>query len=81
MTVKVVKAFADKEIKFKMYGVGEIITLSDDRAENAIKKGLAVEIAEQVEAKVETEEEPKKEAKATKKKPAKKPAKKTAKKG
>ena len=73
-SLKVVKAFADKEIKFKMYAVGEIISLPDERALNAIEKGLAVEIAEKVEAKDETEEEPKK-------KPAKKPAKKTAKKG
>lgn len=73
-SLKVVKAFADKEIKFKMYAVGEIISLPDERALNAIEKGLAVEIAEKVEAKDETKEEPKK-------KPAKKPAKKTAKKG
>lgn len=76
-SLKVVKAFADKEIKYKMYGVGEIISLPDDRALNAINKGLAVEIAEKVEAKEETKE-PKE---APKKKPAKKPAKKTAKKG
>lgn len=72
-SLKVVKAFADKEIKFKMYGVGEIISLPDDRALNAIKKGLAVEIAKKIEAKEETEEPTKK--------PAKKTAKKTAKKG
>lgn len=66
--VKVVKAFADKEIKFKMYGVGEIISLPDDRALNAIEKGLAVAIeTEEVEtveeipeAKVETKKRRKK---------------------
>jgi topoisomerase IA-like protein len=72
-SLKVVKAFADKEIKFKMYAVGEIISLPDERALNAIEKGLAVEIAEKVEAKEETEEPTKK--------PAKKTAKKTTKKG
>ena len=76
-SLKVVKAFADKEIKFKMYVVGEIISLPDERAINAIEKGLAVEIAEKVEAKEETEE-PKEEPT---RKPAKKTAKKTAKKG
>ena len=72
-SLRVVKAFADKEIKFKMYAVGEIISLPDERALNAIEKGLAVEIAEKVEAKEETEEPTKK--------PAKKTAKKTTKKG
>lgn len=70
MRLKVVKAFADYVITFKMYGVGEIISLPDDRAVKAIEKGLAVEIAEdKVEAKVETEEKPKKKPakKATKK--------------
>lgn len=42
--VKVVKAFADKEIKFKMYAVGETISLPDERALNAIEKGLAIEV-------------------------------------
>ncbi len=72
-SLRVVKAFADKEIKFKMYAVGEIISLPDERALNAIEKGLAVEIAKKVEAKEETEEPTKK--------PAKKTAKKTTKKG
>lgn len=72
MKLKVVKTFADYVITYKTYGVGEIISLPDDRAVKAIEKGLAVEIAEdKVEAKVETEP----------KKTAKKPAKKTAKKG
>ena len=70
MRLKVVKAFADYVITYKTYGVGEIISLPDDRAVKAIEKGLAVEVAdEKVEAKVEAE--PKKEA------PKKKPAKKT----
>ena len=74
MRLKVVKVFADK-VTYKMYAIGETITLPDDRADNAIAQGLAVEIAEKkVEAKVETEE-PKEE------KPKKKPAKKATKKG
>lgn len=73
MKLKVVKAFADYVITYKTYGVGEIISLPDDRAVKAIEKGLAVEIAdEKVEAKVETE---------PKETPKKKPAKKSAKKG
>lgn len=77
MRLKVVKAFADYVITYKTYGVGEIISLPDDRALKAIEKGLAVEIAEdKVEAKVEAKLE-----EAPKQKPAKKPAKKTAKKG
>lgn len=73
MRLKVVKAFADYVITYKTYGVGEIISLPDDRAVKAIEKGLAVEVAdEKVEAKVETE---------PKETPKKKPAKKSAKKG
>jgi len=73
MRLKVVKTFADYVITYKTYGVGEIISLPDDRALKAIEKGLAVEIAdEKVEAKVETE---------PKETPKKKPAKKSAKKG
>lgn len=73
MKLKVVKVFADYVITYKTYGVGEIISLPDDRAVKAIEKGLAVEIAdEKVEAKVETE---------PKETPKKKPAKKSAKKG
>lgn len=73
MRLKVVKAFADYVITYKTYGVGEIISLPDDRAVKAIEKGLAVEIAEKkVEAKVEAE---------PKETPKKKPAKKSAKKG
>lgn len=73
MMLKVVKAFADYVTTYKTYGVGEIISLPDDRALKAIEKGLAVEIAEgKNEAKVETE---------PKKKTVKKPAKKTVKKG
>ena len=73
MRLKVVKVFADK-VTYKMYAIGETITLPDDRAENAIKQGLAVEVADKVEAKDETEEP--KEVK-----PKKKPAKKATKKG
>lgn len=73
MRLKVVKAFADYVITYKTYGVGEIISLPDDRAVKAIEKGLAVEVAdEKVEAKVEAE---------PKETPKKKPAKKSAKKG
>lgn len=55
MKLRVVKTFADKELKYKMYAVGEIVNLPDSRAETAINKGLAVEIAE---AKVEKNEKP-----------------------
>jgi len=65
--LKVSKTFADKET-YKMYAVGEIISLPDVRAKDAIKKGLAVEVAEKVEVKAEA-------------KPTKKPAKKSVKKG
>lgn len=65
--LKVSKTFADKET-YKMYAVGEIISLPDVRAKDAIKKGLAVEVAEKVEVKAEA-------------KPMKKPAKKSVKKG
>lgn len=65
--LKVSKTFADKET-YKMYAVGEIISLPDARAKDAIKRGLAVEVAEKVEVKAEA-------------KPTKKPAKKSVKKG
>lgn len=63
MRLRVVQLFADKEIRYKMYAVGEIVNLPDERAHNAIKKGLAVEIAE---AKVE-EKKPATKKKTTKK--------------
>lgn len=44
MKLRVVRTFQDKKT-YKMYAVGEIINLPDDRASNAIKRGLAVEIA------------------------------------
>ena len=68
--VKVVKAFADKEIKFKMYAVGETISLPDERALNAIEKGLAIEVKTKTEEVEETEEIP--EAKVETKKKRKK---------
>jgi len=71
MQIKVVRTFADKELKYKMYGVGEIINLPDIRAKDAIERGLAVAM---VSAKVETEEptEVKKTVKKTVKKSKKK---------
>lgn len=53
MKLKVVSAFADKYTN-KMYGVGESISLPDDRASVAIERGLAVEIAEAKPEKKET---------------------------
>lgn len=68
MRLKVVKTFADYVITYKTYGVGEIISLPDDRGVKAIEKGLAVEIAdEKVDAEVETKPNVTKK-KATKKK-------------
>ncbi len=64
MKLKVVSAFADKFTN-KMYGVGESISLPDDRASVAIERGLAVEIAAEI-------AEAKPEKKETKKKPKKK---------
>lgn len=64
MELKVEKTFADKVKPYISYKVGEIITLPDERAKDAIEKGLAVEmVAEKPEAKEEA-------------KPKKKPAKK-----
>ena len=40
MKVKVVRAFADKVIQYKMYAVGEVISLPDDRALDTINRGL-----------------------------------------
>ena len=70
MKLKVVRAFVDKVKTYKTYKVGEIITLPDVRAKNAIAKGLAVAFEEKA-----TEEitETKTEAK-----PRKKPKKKEA---
>lgn len=59
MKLKVVSAFADKFTN-KMYGVGESISLPDDRASVAIERGLAVEIAEAKPEKKETKKKPKK---------------------
>lgn len=67
--LKVIKTFADKVITYKTYRVGEIISLPDERANDAINKGLAVEVAE---TKVEAESEAEVEAKPTRKKAAKK---------
>lgn len=56
MKVRVVKPFADK-ITFKMYGVGEVIDLPDDRASFAVNRGLVAEIAVRVPKNVETASE------------------------
>ena len=69
MKLKVIKTFADKVITYKTYKIGEIISLPDERANDAINKGLAVEVAE---AKVETDSETEVEAKPPRKKTAKK---------
>lgn len=50
MRVKVVKTFADK-CTYKMYAVGEIVDLPDERAFSVIDRGLA----ESAEVKVKTE--------------------------
>lgn len=71
-TVKVVKAFADKEIKFKMYAVGETISLPDERALNAIEKGLAIEVKTKETKTEEVEETEIPEAKVETKKKRKK---------
>lgn len=70
--VKVVKAFADKEIKFKMYAVGETISLPDERALNAIEKGLAIEVKTKETKTEEVEEKEIPEAKVETKKKRKK---------
>lgn len=44
MKLRVVRTFQDKKT-YKMYAVGEIIILPDERASKAIERGLAVEIA------------------------------------
>ena len=64
--LKVSKTFADKET-YKMYAVGEIISLPDVRAKDAIEKGLAVEVAEKVEVKAEEKPTKKSAKKSTKK--------------
>lgn len=44
MKLRVVRTFQDKKT-YKMYAIGEIINLPDERASYAIRRGLAVEIA------------------------------------
>lgn len=53
MKVKVVKPFADKET-FKMYKVGQVIDLPDNRASVAVNKGLVAEMAVKVPKDTET---------------------------
>lgn len=84
MKVKVVKPFADKET-FRMYNVGQVIDLPDNRASSAVSRGLAtaVKVPKNVETAIKVPEketavvEPEKvetpEKKATKS-AAKKPA-------
>ena len=68
MRVKVVKTFADK-CTYKMYAVGEIVDLPDERAFSVIDRGLAKSAEVK---KVETAvKEPKTTAKAATKKPTK----------
>jgi hypothetical protein len=72
MKVKVIKTFADK-CTYKMYAVGEIIDLPDERASSVVEKGLA----ESAEVKAETAVKP---PKATAKTATKKPVKRATKK-
>lgn len=65
MKVRVIKPFADK-ITFKMYGVGEIIDLPDNRASFAVSKGLVAEMAVRVPKNVETASEAPKKKTANK---------------
>lgn len=53
MKVKVVKPFADKET-FKMYKVGQVIDLPDNRASSAVSRGLVAEMAVKVPKNAET---------------------------
>lgn len=53
MKVKVIKPFADKET-FKMYKVGQVIDLPDNRASSAVSRGLVAEMAVKVPKNVET---------------------------
>lgn len=64
MKVKVVKPFADKET-FKMYKVGQVIDLPDNRASFAVSKGLVAEIAVKIPKNVETASEAPKTEKKT----------------
>lgn len=75
MKLKVVRAFVDKVKTYKTYKVGEIITLPDVRAKDAIAKGLAVEISEETTEETSeeaTEEKTETKAKAKPRKRAKK---------
>ena len=75
MKLKVVRAFVDKVKTYKTYKVGEIITLPDVRAKDAIAKGLAVEISEETTKEISeeaTEEKTETKAKAKPRKRAKK---------
>lgn len=67
MKVKVVKPFADKET-FRMYKVGQVIDLPDQRASFAVNRGLVAEMAVKIPVDVETASEAiKTERKAAKK--------------
>lgn len=70
MKVRVTQPFADK-LTHKMYGVGQVIDLPDDRASVAVSKGLVAETAVKIPRNIETAN------KAPKKKAEKKPEKKT----
>ena len=56
MKVKVVKPFADKET-FRMYKVGQVIDLPDNRASFAVNRGLVAEMAVKIPKDVETASE------------------------
>lgn len=60
MKVKAIKPFADYEA-YKMYEVGEVIDLPDNRATLAIDKGLAIEMVEKAEKKPTSRKRSKKE--------------------
>jgi hypothetical protein len=65
MKVKVVKPFADKET-FRMYKVGQVIDLPDNRASYAVSRGLVAEMAVKVPKNVETANEAPEKKTATK---------------
>lgn len=64
MKVKVVKSFADK-LTFKMYKVGQVIDLPDERASFAVSRGLVAEMAVKIPKNVETASEATKTEKKT----------------
>lgn len=52
MKVKVVKDFADKFIPYKMYKPGDVIDVTEDRANDMIGRGLATALEPSVKKEV-----------------------------